>query len=146
MLITNSNKTIASRSTNQKWEDCLAGANQKPLFIEQEGGSFLICPTDLISQIVRSIPIVVNQFMEDDGSITLAPADLDLVDNGKTLEAAIEALIDDLIDYANEYLAEFELYSKASNRKDHLRYVMKILTADSRQELKDALIFHPEKI
>ena len=146
MLITNSNKTIALRNTNQKWEDCFAGVNQKPLFVEQGDRSFLICPTDLISQIVRNIPIVVNQFMEDDGSITLAPADLDLVDNGKTLEAAIEALIDDLIDYANEYLAEFELYSKAPNRKDHLRYVMKILTADSRQELKDSLIFHPEKI
>ena len=48
-------------------------------------------------------------------------------------------MIDDLIEYAEEYYQNFELYSRAPNRREHLSLIMKVLTSASKKELEDAV-------
>ncbi|GFP25662.1 hypothetical protein HKBW3S43_01069 [Candidatus Hakubella thermalkaliphila] len=49
--------------------------------------------------------------------------ELDLVTEMNTPEEAIEDIIDAIKDYANEYITDFELYSKSPNRAHHLPYI-----------------------
>ena len=48
-----------------------------------------------------------------------------------------------ILEYAEEYRKEFAAYSAAPNRAAHAPLVEEILTATP-QELRDALVFHPE--
>lgn len=80
------------------------------------------------------------QFTESDGSVTLSLDELDMVAHGDNLGSAKKALAEDIVEYAHEYYQEFERYSCAPNRKSHLPYVMKVLTAAAPQELEDAMI------
>ena len=87
----------------------------------------------------------VTVYTEDDGSITLSMDDMDLVVNAPSKEAAIKALRRDIVEYAEQYHKEFAAYSAAPNRAAHAPLVKEILTATP-QELRDALVFHPEQM
>ena len=49
--------------------------------------------------------------------------ELDLVTQGKTEEEAFNDLVAMVIDYAEQYRENFELFSKSPNRSAHLPYV-----------------------
>ena len=87
----------------------------------------------------------VTVYTEDDGSITLSMDDMDLAVNAPSKEAAIKALCRDMVEYAEEYRKEFAVYSAAPNRAAHVPLVEEILAATP-QELRDALVFHPEQM
>lgn len=94
--------------------------------------------TDFKSGIRRQI--YARRYDESDGSVTLSLEAMDIVSNGEDLEAAKKALVSDIVEYAEEYYNEFERYSHAPNRKNHLPYVMKALTAETPEELEDAVV------
>lgn len=87
----------------------------------------------------------VTVYTEDDGGITLSMDDMDLAVNAPSKEAAIKALCRDMVEYAEEYRKEFAMYSAAPNRAAHAPLVKEILAATP-QELRDALVFHPEQM
>ena len=87
----------------------------------------------------------VTVYTEDDGSITLSTDDMDLAVNAPSKEAAIKALCRDMVEYAEEYRKAFAMYSAAPNRAAHAPLVEEILAATP-QELRDALVFHPEQM
>ena len=87
----------------------------------------------------------VTVYTEDDGSITLSMDDMDLVVNAPSKEESIKALCRDMVEYAEEYRKAFAVYSAAPNRAAHAPLVKEILAATP-QELRDALVFHPEQM
>ncbi len=62
--------------------------------------------------------------------------ELDLVTEMDTPEEAIEDIIDAIKDYANEYITDFELYSKSPNRAHHLPYIEAIKSCKTDWELR----------
>lgn len=62
--------------------------------------------------------------------------ELDLVSEMDTPEEAIEDMIDAMKDYAEEYMKDYELYSKSPNRAHHLPYVKAIFTCKTDWELR----------
>ncbi|HLS08901.1 hypothetical protein [Lentibacillus sp.] len=73
---------------------------------------------------------------EDDGSITASIRDFGMVANGDTEEKALTELAEYLIDYAEAYQEEFELYYKSPNRRDHFPYIMNVLIQDDTEDVK----------
>lgn len=133
--------TLSSSEVRRDWSRVLdAVIREKPVFIKRTRDYMMLCSTDMVSQLVCGVRIVADQFNEADGSVTLSAADLDIVSNGPDLPSAKAALASDIMEYAEEYYHEFELYSRAPNRKSHLPYVIKALTARSGKELEDAVI------
>ena len=53
--------------------------------------------------------------------------EIDLATQGDTPEEAFEDLIDMVIEYAEEYKAEYDLYSKSPNRAGHWPYLNEVL-------------------
>ena len=77
-----------------------------------------------------SCAIPVDLIKETDGTyIAKTPVISDVFAAGTTRDEALDALCLDLIEYAKEYRDNYDLYSKAPNRKAHLPYVLKILSA-----------------
>lgn len=54
--------------------------------------------------------------------VALCP-ELDLATEGDTLEAALESLIDMALDYSEQYMAEFDRFSRSPNRAGHAPYI-----------------------
>ena len=112
----------------------------KPAFVKRNRDYMMLCTTDTISQLVSGVKYMANQFEEKDGGITLSLIDMDIVSYGADLQSAKESLVQDIIEYAEDYYSNFELYVNSPNRKAHLPYVMKALTAKTPKELEDAVV------
>ena len=62
--------------------------------------------------------------------------ELDLAAELETLDETIEDLLEAMQDYAEEYLAERDLYARSPNRAHHLPYVEAIAACKDRWELR----------
>lgn len=63
--------------------------------------------------------------------------ELDLATEGDTPEAALDDLIDMAIDYAEQYVGEFELFSKSPNRASHKSYILEIHNRRTKNKVKE---------
>ena len=63
--------------------------------------------------------------------------ELDLATEGNTQEEALDDLIDMAIDYAEQYMEEFELFSKSPNRAAHKSYVLEIHEKGTKEKVRE---------
>lgn len=133
--------TIGASEVRKDWSRVIDSVvRERPAFIKRTHDYMMLCTTDMICELVSGIKYVANKYVEDDGTITLSMKSLDIVANGATETAAKSALVGSLIEYAEEFYEEFELYSKAPNRRSHLPYVVKALTAKTPKDLEAAVV------
>lgn len=59
---------------------------------------------------------------------------------GEGAEEAVKALVADLQQYAGDYLNRASLYLRASNRRFHFPYVLKILLARDVDEIRRGVL------
>ena len=69
---------------------------------------------------LASFKITVSLFTEDDNSVTGIVDELDLVENAPSKEECITSLIKEMKNYAEDFYNEFEFWSLAPNRKNHI--------------------------
>ena len=63
--------------------------------------------------------------------------ELDLVTEGDTPEAALDDLIDAAMDYAEQYMEEFDLFSKSPNRASHKPYILEIHKRRAKEKIRE---------
>ncbi len=73
---------------------------------------------------------------EGDQSVTVSLNAMDIVENAESLEAAVQAVVDELKVYAADYMERLPLFVNAPNRRDHLPYIMRVILADDDTEIK----------
>lgn len=114
--------------------------HKRPQFIKRTRNHFVMIEENEFNRLLSVPPIRVEVLADDDGSY-LAKNNVieDVFSTGSTKEAAINAMCEDLIEYAKEYYNEYDLYSKAPNRRDHAPYVLRILSAKSPEAVKELL-------
>ena len=72
----------------------------------------------------------------DSGKFSAYCPELDLATEMDSYEETIEDIIEAIKDYAEEYMTEFELYSKSPNRAHHLPYIEAIRHCKTDWELR----------
>lgn len=138
---------MSSSDVRKEWSSVIDSVvRRKPVFIKRTRDRMVLCSDETMAQIVGDITFDAEQYIEEDGSVTLSLDTLDLAANGEDLQAAKAALARDIVEYAEEYYQEFELYSRAPNRRGHLPYVIKALIAKSPEELEDAIVCRDGRI
>lgn len=104
--------------------------NKLPIVVKKRiaGGSkdFIFISKKVFEDLINDISFVVNIFNENDGSITLELPELNLIVNSTSLEEASIELANDIILYTNEYIENIHLYSISPNKKDQLKYIIKV--------------------
>ena len=132
---------MSSSDVRREWSSVLdCAVRKRPVFIKRTRDRVMLCSTEMLEQLIGGVTLVANQFVEADGSVTLSLAELDITAHGGSLQSAKSELVNNLLEYAEEYYREFELYSRAPNRKNHLPFVMKALIAKSPAELEDSIV------
>jgi uncharacterized protein YbcC (UPF0753/DUF2309 family) len=64
---------------------------------------------------------------EADGSFSGSLKELDILANAASLDTLKTAITKEMIEYAQEYMDEFNKYYDAPNRKPHFPYIMRVL-------------------
>ncbi len=132
---------INASDARREWSSVIDSVvRQRPAFIKRTRDTVIMLSEETVAQMVSDVQFTVTQFQEEDDSITLSLDSLDIISHGEDIKSAKAALAENVMEYAEEYYQEFELYSKAPNRKGHLIYVIKALTAKSSKELEDMLV------
>ena len=83
---------------------------------------------------------------EEDGSVTLALNEIDLVENGKDETEARMKLAAAILEYAEDYYNDFSYWSSAPNRKSHIPYIFKALFIGDIQKIGDSIQCQAGKI
>lgn len=108
---------------------------QKPQFIKRTRDYLMLADVNFMELLLDKYSFTAEELVEDDGSITLSLNEIDLVVNAPTEQEAVLTLARDILEYAQDYYREFNLWSVAPNRKDHIPYVMKALILDNIEKI-----------
>lgn len=133
--------TMNATDVRKDWSRVLDSVTRRrPAFIKRTRDHMVLTSTEALAAMLDTIHYEATIFPEDDGSVTLSLDALDLAVNADSLETAKEQLAQEIAEYAEEYYANYEIYSAAPNRKAHLPYVMKALIAENFKNLEDAIV------
>lgn len=72
----------------------------------------------------------------DDGKYCAYCPDLDLVTEMDTPDESIDDIVEAIKEYADEYMADFQLYYNSPNRSHHLPYIEAIRNCKTDWELR----------
>ena len=109
---------ICSSEVRNGWSGVMDSVIRKrPAFIRRTRDFMMLSSIETISALVADVKYVADEFLE--------------------------ALVQDILEYADEYYAEYQQYYAAPNRKAHLPYIMKALTAKNPEELEEAVLCQP---
>ena len=112
---------------------------QKPKFIKRTRDYMILSDLNLFENILAIYEFTAQEFIEDDGSITLSLNEIDLIENASTEQDAKLSLAQAILQYAQDYYNEFQLWSAAPNRKSHIPYVLKAIIIDDIQKIGDSI-------
>ena len=76
---------------------------------------------------------------EEDGSVTLALNEIDLVENDTDESDARARLAAAILEYAENYYSDFSYWSSAPNRASHIPYVLKALFIGDIQKIGESI-------
>lgn len=119
---------------------CDSVIREKPKFIKRTRDRMWFSSLDTMADILEAYPFTAKVYKEADGSITLSMNEIDLVENGRTMEEARLKLGTSLLEYSTDYYEDYELYSHSPNRKKHIPYVFRALIMDDPSRIGDAFI------
>ena len=138
------NRVLSATEARQAWADVLTHVlhNRHPIGIERRGEFAFLLGGDELDTLLADRTFSPEVFFETDAVSVWLP-ELALYGRGGTFEEACADLLDEVRDYVDEYVADFELYRRSPNRAPHFGHVMRALVADAVGRLEDVVFATP---
>ena len=128
--------TMNATDVRKNWSEVSDSViREKPTFIKKTRDYMMLSNMDFISTLLSGYEFSVNEYIEDDGSVTLSLNEMPLVENADTKKEAIDILANSILEYAVDFYNEFNLYSNAPNKKSEIPYVFKALILDDAEKI-----------
>lgn len=113
--------------------------HSKPQFIKRTRDKMWFSNLETMMDILEAYQFTAMKYIEDDNSVTLSLNEIDLVENGKDESEARFRLASSILEYANDFYNDYEIYSHSPNRKKHIPYIFKALIMESPEKIGDIL-------
>jgi len=110
-----------------------------PKFVKRNRDRWAALSADHLKEAFSDYVFSASSFVEEDETVTVSLDNFDIVENGDTREEAIELVVDELIEYAHEYMDNFNLYFNSPNRRKHFKFIMNVLIQDSAEDVKELI-------
>lgn len=104
-----------------------AAVREKPQFFKRTRDVLFLSDLRFMEELLAGYSYTAVRMIENDGSVTLALGEHDLVENGKDENDARMRLAAAILEYAKDFYADFSYWGSAPNRKAHIPYVFKAL-------------------
>lgn len=129
---------LNATDVRKNWSETLDSVvHEKPVYIKRTRDEISMVDIRLLNYLLFIYKYRVEKSIESDGSVTLSAVDMDLVVNGLSEDDALDKMVIEIKTYANDYYDEFDLWSKAPNRKSHIPYVLKALSLNDSEIRRD---------
>ncbi|MBR4587002.1 MAG: hypothetical protein IKO30_01665 [Lachnospiraceae bacterium] len=116
-----------------------ATVREKPQFFKRTRDLVFISDFHFMEELLEGYSYSAVLMKEDDGSVTLALNEIDLVENGKDEYDARLKLASAILEYAEDYYSDFSYWGSAPNRKSHIPYVFKALFIGDIQKIGESI-------
>ena len=116
-----------------------------PRFVKRNRDEWAALNANHLKIILNPFYFEAEIYTEDDGTTTISLKDFDLAENAETEELAMESLTEEVIEYAEEYHKNFEMYYNSPNRRRHFPYVVKVLSQDNKENVKELIKYRYAK-
>ena len=131
----------------KKWSSVVdATIRVKPQFFKRTRDYVFLSDFHFMEDLLAGYSYSATQMTEEDGSITLALNEIDLVENGKDEKDARKKLASAILEYAEDYYSDFSYWGSAPNRKSHIPYVFKALFIGDIQKIGESIRCQAGKI
>ena len=107
---------------------------EKPKFIKRTRDYMLLADLNTITQLLEPYSFTAEEYIEDDGSVTLSLDQIDLVENGENRKDAVEKMSSAVLEYAEDFYKEFAYWARG-DRKAHIPFVLKALVLGDANEI-----------
>lgn len=121
-------RMLSSTDVRKDWSAVIdATVRIKPQFVKRTRDCMFLSDLHFMQDLLEGYTYTANRLEEDDGSVTLALNEIDLVENGADEDDARLKLASAILEYAEDYYSDFSYWGSAPNRKSHIPYVFKAL-------------------
>ncbi len=94
-------------------------------------------PEENVATVVTGIPLLNVFIIKDNGSYMAKCPELDLVTEMDSREEALKALVEMMMEYAEDYKDREEIYLRSPNRAHHKPYIDKIASCKDEWEVME---------
>jgi hypothetical protein len=116
-----------------------ATVREKPQFFKRTRDLVFLSDFHFMEELLEGYSYSAVLMKENDGSVTLALNEIDLVENGKDEYDARLKLASAILEYAEDYYSDFSYWGSAPNRKSHIPYVFKALFIGDIQKIGESI-------
>lgn len=133
-VMTVKNVTYVRDNFRQFFEDVV---RKSPQAIKKHNDVVISMSQEHLAALLDSVTFTLEYAEEDDGSCSGALKEVDIVGNAVNLAELKKVLAEHLLEYAEDYMADFHRYVTAPNHKAHLPYIMQVLVQPNLEALVD---------
>lgn len=135
------NHPLNATEVRKHWSEFIDSVvRHKPAQVKRNRDILAVLSMDQLEALLESQKIKICIIQEEDGSFTGAIDHLDLAANESSIDQLKQTLLQDLVEYASEYMENFDSYFKSPNRKAHFPYIYKVnILVDSTEQLKEVV-------
>ena len=131
---------VNATEVRKNWsETCDSVARVRPSIIKRTRDEMLLASKNDVLDMLRVYALNAT-IIKDNGSVTISMNDMDIVENAETEEEAKRLLAKALLDYAEEYYENYQLYSKSPNRGPHQPFIIRIMLLGTVDRVMEELI------
>ncbi len=133
-------QTISATDIRKNFSAAIDKAvREKPIAFNRNRDNLLLLSHAQVLGLLKGCSFKPAYIAEEDGSVTATLEGFDLVINAADHEQAITRLAEELIEYAQEYYDQFQLYFASNNRQQHYPYILRVLLAEDLNEVKELI-------
>ena len=138
--------TINATQARNEWSTVVDTAiREKPQFIKRTRDKMILADINLFSELLSAYTFSANVYVEDNGTVTLSLNEIDLIENGENEQEALIKLATSILDYAEDYYADFSYWSRG-NREAHKPYIFKALILNDIKKIGGLIECHRGEI
>lgn len=131
---------INATDVRKEWGNFIDSVTRfKPSVIKRNRDYMAAMSLEQLDFVLTPYRFTLEYEKEADGSFSGSLNELDLLANAPSLEELKTEIIQELVEYAHEYMNEFGKYYNASNRKLHFPYVMRVVIQKDEEAIRDLI-------
>lgn len=130
-------QTIPATDIRKNFSSAIDKAvREKPVAFKRNRDNLMLLSKEQILGLLKGYRFKPIYIAEEDNSVTATLEGFDLVINAANHAQAVTGLAEELIEYAQEYYDQFQLYFASNNRQQHYPYILRVLLAEDLDEVK----------
>jgi hypothetical protein len=118
-------------NVRREWSQFFDGVvHSQPAFVRRNRDYLVALSLEHLQLVLSIYRFHMEYEQEEDGTYSGSLAEIDVVGNAASKDALKRILAEDLVEYAKQYMREYQLYFHSLNRREHFPYILLVLAQD----------------